>query len=225
MGLIPLASVGTVGATSRGRMRITKSIYRVLVVLTAVLILAGWAPTRALAKQPNPPTPVLAKGLDGLRAPAPVAAPPPAAVEVPPPAVVEAPQAAAEAPPPSLIGRTADNGFDLETPAEAGARPVPSQYELPLPEPVPPFPILLNRSVRRYVSDFLNEPNQLQDTFDRSHPYMPDMVRELRSYGLPDDLVYLAFAESEFSREGRGPWQFNIDTAKRFGLRIDDYVD
>jgi transglycosylase-like protein with SLT domain len=220
-------------------MRITKSIYRVLVVLTAVLILAGWAPTRALAKQPNPPTPVLAKGLDGLRAPAPVEAPPPAAVEVPPPAVVEAPQAAvevppsaeealpaaAEAPPPSLIGRTADNGFDLETPAEAGARPVPSQYELPLPEPVPPFPILLNRSVRRYVSDFLNEPNQLQDTFDRSHPYMPDMVRVLRSYGLPDDLVYLAFAESEFSREGRGPWQFNIDTAKRFGLRIDDYVD
>src|SRR5580658_9705575 len=231
MGLIPLASVGTVGATSRGRMRITKSIYRVLVVLTAVLILAGWAPTRALAKQPNPPTPVLAKGLDGLRAPAPVEAPPPAAVEVPqaavevPPSAEEALPAAAEAPPPSLIGRTADNGFDLETPAEAGARPVPSQYELPLPEPDPPFPILLHPSTRRYMSDLLNEHHQLQDTFDRSHPYMPDMVRVLRSYGLPDDLVYLAFAESEFSREGRGPWQFNIDTAKRFGLRIDDYVD
>src|SRR5271168_3045658 len=217
-------------------MRITKSIYQVLVVLTAVLILAGWAPNRALAKQPTP--------ADGLRASAAVEAPPsavevpPAVVEAPPaaveaapsaeeapPAAVEAPPLAVEAAPPSLIGASADNGFDLETPAEAGARPVPTQYELPLPEPVPPFPILLNRSVRRYVSDFLKASNQLQDTFDRSHPYMPDMVRVLRSYGLPDDLVYLAFAESEFSREGKGPWQFNSDTAKRFGLRIDDYVD
>src|SRR5277367_5003071 len=236
MGLIPLTSVGTVGATSRGRMRITKSIYRVFVVLTAVLILAGWAPTRAFAKQPPPATPALAKESDGLRAPAAVEAPAPAvqvpsaveapsqAVETPPPAV-EAPPLAVEAPAPSLIGSSADNGFDLETPVEAGAQPVPTQYELPLPEPVPPFPILLNRSVRRYVSDFLKASNQLQDTFDRTHPYMPDMVRVLRSYGLPDDLVYLAFAESEFSREGKGPWQFNSDTAKRFGLRIDDYVD
>jgi membrane-bound lytic murein transglycosylase D len=84
---------------------------------------------------------------------------------------------------------------------------------------------LLNRSVRRYVSDFMTSPYHLQDTFDRSHPYLQDMVRVLRSYGLPDDLVYLAFAESEFSKQGQGPWQFTYETAKRFGLRIDDYVD
>jgi membrane-bound lytic murein transglycosylase D len=116
-------------------------------------------------------------------------------------------------------------GFELETPAEAGAQPIPSSYVLPLPQPVPPFPILLNRSVRRYVSDFMTSPYHLQDTFDRSHPYLQDMVRVLRSYGLPDDLVYLAFAESEFTKQGKGPWQFNSDTAKRFGLRIDNYVD
>lgn len=124
---------------------------------------------------------------------------------------------------PSLIGHS--DGFDLETPAEAGARPITSPYVLPLPKAVPPFPILLNRAVRRYVSDFMSSPDQLQDTFDRSHAYLPDMVRVLRSYGLPDDLVYLAFAESEFSKQGKGPWQFNSDTAKRFGLHIDSYVD
>jgi peptidoglycan lytic transglycosylase D len=129
----------------------------------------------------------------------------------------------AYAAPPSLGGASA--GFDLETPAEAGAKPIPSSYVLPLPKQVPPFPILLNRSVRRYVSDFMNSPDHLQDTFDRSHPYLQDMVRVLRSYGLPDDLVYLAFAESEFSKRGKGPWQFNSDTAKRFGLHIDNYVD
>lgn len=119
----------------------------------------------------------------------------------------------------------ANSGFDLESPAEAGAQPIHTSYVLPLPQPVPPFPILLNRSVRRYMSDFLSSPDHLQDTFDRNHPYLKDMVRVLRSYGLPDDLVYLAFAESEFSKTGRGPWQFNSDTARRFGLHIDDYVD
>lgn len=117
------------------------------------------------------------------------------------------------------------SGFELESPAEAGAQPIARSYVLPLPQPVPPFPILLNRSVQRYVSDFMNSPDHLQDTFDRNHPYFNDMVRVLRSYGLPDDLIYLAFAESEFSKQGKGPWQFTSDTAKRFGLHIDDWVD
>jgi hypothetical protein len=117
------------------------------------------------------------------------------------------------------------SGFELESPAETGAQPIARSYVLPLPQPVPPFPILLNRSVRRYVSDFMTSPDHLQDTFDRNHPYLQDMVRVLRSYGLPDDLIYLAFAESEFSKQGKGPWQFTSDTARRFGLHIDDYVD
>jgi len=135
----------------------------------------------------------------------------------------EGPDASSGSSLPTLDGQ--GRGFELETPAEAGAQPISTSYVLPLPQPVPPFPILLNRSVRRYVSDFMTSPYHLQDTFDRSHPYLQDMVRVLRSYGLPDDLVYLAFAESEFTKQGKGPWQFNSDTAKRFGLRIDNYVD
>jgi membrane-bound lytic murein transglycosylase D len=168
----------------------TKTIYRALVALMAVLITAGLASTRALAED-----------FDGF----------------------EAAPGLGVATSPRLGGES--TGFDLETPAEAGAKPIATSYVLPLPRPVPPFPILLNRAVRRYVSDLMTAPDHLQDTFDRSHPYLPDMVRVLRSYGLPDDLVYLAFAESEFSKRGRGPWQFNSDTARRFGLRIDDYVD
>jgi membrane-bound lytic murein transglycosylase D len=134
----------------------------------------------------------------------------------------------ADPPAPSLAGENS-TGFALESPAETGAQPITSTFGspfvLPLPREVAPFPIRLNRAVRRYMSDFLNQPDHLQDTFDRSHPYLTDMVRVLRSYGLPDDLVYLAFAESEFSRQGKGPWQFNTSTARRFGLHIDTYVD
>jgi membrane-bound lytic murein transglycosylase D len=169
-------------------MRRTNFIYRVFVLLTAVLIAAGWASTRANAEDFDASAPFTVGSTL-----------------------------------PSLVGQ--NSGFELETPAEAGAQPIHKSYDLPLPHAVPPFPILLNQAVRRYVSDFMTSPDHLQDTFDRSHPYLPDMVRVLRSYGLPDDLVYLAFAESEFSKSGRGPWQFNSDTAKRFGLRIDNYVD
>lgn len=168
-------------------MRKTKAIYRVFVVLTVAMFVAGWASARAFAQD-----------FDG-------------------------PDGPSGAGSPRLIGQNA--GFELETPAEAGAQPISTSYVLPLPKPVPPFPILLNQAVRRYVSDFMTSPYHLQDTFDRSHPYLQDMVRVLRSYGLPDDMVYLAFAESEFSKQGKGPWQFTSDTAKRFGLRIDDYVD
>jgi membrane-bound lytic murein transglycosylase D len=126
-------------------------------------------------------------------------------------------------PVPSLTRQS--SGFELETPAEAGAVPISRSFVLRAPKPVAPFPIQMSRYVRRYLSDYLTAPGALQDTFDRNQPYMPDMVRVLRSYGLPDDLIYLAFAESEFTRTGRGPWQLNVDTARRFGLHVDSYVD
>ena len=128
-----------------------------------------------------------------------------------------------DAPAPSLTRQT--SGFELETPAEAGAQPIGHNFVLPVPRPVAPFPIQLSRYVRHYLSDYLSSPGQLQDSFDRSQPYLPEMVGVLRSHGLPDDLIYLAFAESEFSKRGKGPWQFNLDTARRFGLHVDSYVD
>ena len=114
---------------------------------------------------------------------------------------------------------------DLENLPADPFRDASSPFVVAEPEPAAPFPILLNRAVERYVTDFLSQPDQLQDTFDRSQPYLKDMMTELRSRGVPEDLVYLAFAESLFSREGRGPWQFDANTARRYGLRVDDDVD
>ncbi len=93
------------------------------------------------------------------------------------------------------------------------------------PRRVEPFPILLNHIVQRYVDEYLNQPGTLEGSFKRSRPYLPQMVRVMRSYGVPEDLVYLAFAESEFSRRGKGPWQFTKGTAKRYGLRVNHWVD
>jgi peptidoglycan lytic transglycosylase D len=120
---------------------------------------------------------------------------------------------------------TAGDAVPLD-PDSAGPRaPESSPYVLSQPRPVPPFPIVLNQTVQHYVSEFLDHSDELQGIFDRSRPYVGAMMRELRDHGLPDDLVYLAFAESAFSRRGKGPWQFNAATAKNYGLKINHWID
>ncbi|MBI4561335.1 MAG: transglycosylase SLT domain-containing protein [Candidatus Rokubacteria bacterium] len=65
----------------------------------------------------------------------------------------------------------------------------------------------------------------------RSGRYL-EMIREiLAARGLPEDLVFTAMIESGFdpvavSRAGaKGLWQFMTPTARRYGLRVDRWVD
>jgi membrane-bound lytic murein transglycosylase D len=93
------------------------------------------------------------------------------------------------------------------------------------PKAVPPFPLVLNRTVQQYVNQYVAQPQGLKQSFRRSEPYMPAMIRELQMAGLPSDLIYLAFAESGFSAKGDGPWQLEKATARRFGLVVNQWVD
>ncbi len=66
--------------------------------------------------------------------------------------------------------------------------------------------------------------------WQRSGKYFPTIEEMLHRAGLPDDLKYLAVAESglanvQSSANANGFWQFIPGTAKRFGLRIDDLID
>jgi peptidoglycan lytic transglycosylase D len=118
---------------------------------------------------------------------------------------------------------------------EASALPKPQQEittppdALPFvrskPKMVPPFPVVLNGLVKRYVDDFVAQPAGLERSFRLSRPYLPEMVSLLNDQGLPPDLVYLSFAESGFSSSGAGPWQLNVVTARRYGLLINRWVD
>lgn len=93
------------------------------------------------------------------------------------------------------------------------------------PKRVPPFPLVLNQSVRRYVQSFLIHSSVVEASFSNVAPYLPEMTKELERQGLPRDLVYLAFAESSFTGSDAGPWQLNRGTARLYGLRIDKWVD
>lgn len=93
------------------------------------------------------------------------------------------------------------------------------------PQTVPPFPIELNQTVQAYVDGYINQPAILNQSFRRISPYMAEMDSMLRDHGLPPDLVYLTVAESGFSHTGAGPWQLSRETARRFGLTINRWVD
>lgn len=81
----------------------------------------------------------------------------------------------------------------------------------------------------RYIQQ--SYPKGFQAGLNRSARYMPYIRQEFRRAGLPDDLVWLAMVESQFtprinSRVGAGGmWQFMPSTGQRFGLERDHYID
>lgn len=65
----------------------------------------------------------------------------------------------------------------------------------------------------------------------RSRRYFPHIEKMLKDNGMPDDLKYVAIAESALrphagSKKGAiGFWQFMKDTGKNQGLMINEYID
>ena len=94
------------------------------------------------------------------------------------------------------------------------------------------FPVVINREVLNWIQYFQTRGRSHFVTWlRRGQDLIPKMVPVLRDHGLPTDLVYLAMIESGFNNRAysfaaaAGTWQFIRGTARRYGLRIDDYVD
>lgn len=92
--------------------------------------------------------------------------------------------------------------------------------------------VIDNSKVRHFINYYSNTgKNRFRELLGRSGKYMPMIAKVLNQEGLPEELGYLALLESEFvvnttSRNGAvGLWQFIAPTARRYGLRIDEWVD
>ena len=92
--------------------------------------------------------------------------------------------------------------------------------------------VVENPKVRHFVRYYSTTGKiRFQELLGRSGKYMPMIAKVLSQEGLPEELGYLALLESEFvvnitSRNGAvGLWQFITTTARRYGLRIDEWVD
>ena len=94
------------------------------------------------------------------------------------------------------------------------------------------LPIEVNEAVERWMLHFTtNRKSVFEHVLSRAGLYS-DMIRtKLRERRMPEELLYLALIESDFYTNARshasasGMWQFMEPTARRYGLRIDAYVD
>ncbi len=94
------------------------------------------------------------------------------------------------------------------------------------------LPLMMTDQVAGYISYFSNRGRgTFERAFARSGRYHDMMVKILKQEGVPQDLIYLAQAESGFhplavSRAGaRGIWQFMGSRARGYGLQRSPWVD
>ena len=112
---------------------------------------------------------------------------------------------------------------NLRARAEAGLRTTTSD-----------IPLVMNDVVASYLEYFSNTNkgrNTMQHSWERAARYRDTILRILKEEGVPQDLIYLAQAESGFhplavSRAGaRGMWQFMAARATEYGLQRNWWVD
>lgn len=100
-----------------------------------------------------------------------------------------------------------------------------------VPEP-PAYPVTVNPQVQFFIDRFTIYRREVVSLWvNRSARYL-GMVRDvMRKKGLPEELAFTAMIESGYnpnavSRAGaKGMWQFMAPTARRYGLRVDQWVD
>ena len=94
------------------------------------------------------------------------------------------------------------------------------------------IPLDSNKRVDQWLSYFTGSGRKHMKTYlERSSRYLPLMKAVLKENNLPENLVYVALIESGFSPKAFshanavGYWQFIYGTGKRYGLKIDGFVD
>jgi len=99
-------------------------------------------------------------------------------------------------------------------------------------EPAFDIPIVINAKVEQSIKYFQTTIREKFVTWlGRSEKYIPFMKNLLKEYGLPEDLVYLSLIESGFNpyaysrAKAVGLWQFISLTGKRYGLKVNWWVD
>ena len=94
------------------------------------------------------------------------------------------------------------------------------------------IPVVYNPAVRKWMNYFLDKGRDFFERYgERAGRYAPIMGKILEDNDLPRDLIFLAMAESGFQNNAKswaravGPWQFMSYTGRKYGLKINWYID
>ncbi len=122
-----------------------------------------------------------------------------------------------------------DEANDITFPVDPSLK---AKAEAELKETHSDLPLVMNDEVAGYVNYFSTRGRgTVERALSRAGRYREMILRTLKEEGVPQELIYLAQAESGFqplalSRAGaRGMWQFMASRAKGYDLRRNWWVD
>lgn len=94
------------------------------------------------------------------------------------------------------------------------------------------IPLLMNGDVQKEITSFQTvERESFLAAYERSGMYRPEILKELKRSGIPEEFFWLPLVESLFkinaysSARALGLWQFIPSTGYKFGLNRDEWVD
>ena len=98
--------------------------------------------------------------------------------------------------------------------------------------PVFDFPVTYNHQVKTWINYFQTRgKNSFKRWLERSARYAPYIQNQLAEHNMPQDLLYVAMIESGFTPRAKssagavGIWQFIAPTARRYGLKVNWWID
>jgi pSer/pThr/pTyr-binding forkhead associated (FHA) protein/soluble lytic murein transglycosylase-like protein len=87
-------------------------------------------------------------------------------------------------------------------------------------------PPIFKQRLKHHIDATMRRSNTKQ-VYDRKQKYWPTIIKEFSARGLPEEMAYVAWTESQFdplaesSAGARGMWQFIESRAREFDLRVD----
>ena len=133
----------------------------------------------------------------------------------------------------AVLGATAAGGEVRENaPVSTAAAGIVREASAAVSDATWDIPVVRNAPVERFIGIFTERQQDRMALYLKRSGRYEGMIRaKLRERGMPEDLLYLSMIESGFNPTARshaqavGLWQFIEDTGKRYGLRVDAYVD
>jgi membrane-bound lytic murein transglycosylase D len=109
---------------------------------------------------------------------------------------------------------------------------IPDVLPADLRDQNPPVPLTINRSVEQSIAFLLRHKQEyLYPWLRRASTYFPMIEQIFAEEDVPDELKYLALAESGLDphahsrAQAAGIWQFVAPTGRQYGLTVDPWVD